>query len=108
MIRDPEPLRAGPGLIFPDFLLRHRQAPHRRFFLEIVGFWTADYLEKKLTALRKANVANLIVCVDAERGCSEGDLPLGARVVRFKRRIDPAAVLVVLGNSQRPPSRSTP
>jgi predicted nuclease of restriction endonuclease-like RecB superfamily len=55
--------------------------------------WTREYLEKKFAALRKANVANLILCVDAERGCSEGDLPLGARVVRFKRRIDPAAVL---------------
>jgi predicted nuclease of restriction endonuclease-like RecB superfamily len=93
VVREPEPVRAGEGLVFPDFLLRHRGDPTRRFLVEIVGFWTREYLEKKFAALRKANVANLILCVDAERGCSEGDLPLGARVVRFKRRIDPAAVL---------------
>lgn len=63
--------------------------------VEIVGFWTREYLEKKLAALRKANVENLIICVDAERGCSEGDLSIGARVLRFKRKIDPAAVLAL-------------
>jgi len=34
--------------------------------------------------------------VDADRGCSEADLPLGARVVRFKRKIDPATVLALV------------
>ena len=96
VIREPEPLRAGAGLVFPDFLLRHRKNPARKFLVEIVGFWTKDYLEKKFAALRKANVEDLIICVDAERGCSEGELPLAARVIRFKRRIDPLAVLAVL------------
>ncbi|MEP6654804.1 MAG: DUF790 family protein [Myxococcales bacterium] len=99
VIREPEPLRAGTGLIFPDFLIRHRQDQTRTFLIEIVGFWTREYLEKKFAALRKANVSNLIICVDAERGCSEGDLPLGARVVRFKRKIDPAAVLALTNPS---------
>jgi len=99
VIKDPEAIRAGSGLIFPDFLLRHRRVPARQFLLEIVGFWTAEYLERKLMGLRKANISNLIICVDAERGCSEGDLPLGARVVRFNRKIDPGAVLAAIGGS---------
>jgi uncharacterized protein len=99
VIREPEPVRAGAGLVFPDFLLRHRGDPTRRFLVEIVGFWTREYLEKKFAALRKANVENLILCVDAERGCSEGDLPLGARVVRFKRKIDPVAVLALANHA---------
>jgi predicted nuclease of restriction endonuclease-like RecB superfamily len=99
VIREPEPLRAGAGLIFPDFLLRHRRDPGRRFLVEIVGFWTREYLENKLAALRKATVDNLIICVDEERGCSEGDLPIAARVVRFRRKIDPLAVLALTGPS---------
>lgn len=104
VIREPEPIRAGSGLIFPDFLLRHRRTPTRHFFMEIIGFWTAEYLERKLAGLRKAGIGNLIVCVDADRGCSEGDLPLGARVIRFKRRIDARAVLAAMeeGNSPAP------
>jgi uncharacterized protein len=101
VIREPEPLRAGAGLIFPDFLLRHRGDPSRRFLVEIVGFWTREYLEKKFAALRKATVENLIICVDEERGCSEGDLPIAARVVRFKRKIDPLAVLALTGPSAK-------
>lgn len=100
IIREPEPLRAGAGLIFPDFLLRHRHDRARKFLVEIVGFWTREYLEHKFATLRKASVDNLIICVDAERACSEGDLPPGARVVRFKRKIDPAAVLAVLTSHQ--------
>jgi len=96
VIREPEPLRAGAGLIFPDFLLRHRRDPARQFLVEIVGFWTREYLEQKLAALRRARVDNLIICVDAERGCSEADLPVGARVIRFRRKIDAAAVLAIL------------
>jgi predicted nuclease of restriction endonuclease-like RecB superfamily len=96
VIREPEAVRAGAGLIFPDFLLRHRRDPARNFLVEIVGFWTRGYLEKKFAALRKAKLENLIICVDAERGCSEGDLPLGARVVRFKRKIDAATVLALM------------
>jgi predicted nuclease of restriction endonuclease-like RecB superfamily len=96
VIREPEPVRAGDGLIFPDFLLRHRQDPSRKFLVEIVGFWTREYLEKKLAGLRRAHLDNLIVCVDADRGCSEGELPLGARVVRFTKTIDPRAVLALV------------
>jgi predicted nuclease of restriction endonuclease-like RecB superfamily len=109
VIREPEPLRAGAGLVFPDFLLRHRRDPARSFLVEIVGFWTREYLEKKFAALRSANVDNLIICVDAERGCSEGDLPLGARVLRYKRKIDPAAVLALANHTacQDPRSRPT-
>ncbi len=96
VIREPEPVRAGDGLIFPDLLLRHRHDPSRKFLVEIVGSWTRESLEKKLAALRRANLDNLIICVDADRGCSEGDLPLGARIVRFKKTIDPQAVLTLI------------
>ena len=44
VIREPVPLQAGATLIFPDFLLRHRIHPERQALVEIVGFWTPDYL----------------------------------------------------------------
>jgi hypothetical protein len=39
----------------------------------------------------------LILCLDEERRCADGDLPTGARIVRFRRHIDPAAVLQAAG-----------
>ena len=37
VIREPEPVKAGTTLLFPDFALQHRIQPERRWLLEIVG-----------------------------------------------------------------------
>jgi uncharacterized protein len=97
LIREPEPIRAGDSLVFPDFVVRHRLDPRREHLLEIVGFWTADYLERKLARLRAARIGNLILVIDEDRRCAEGDVPEGARVVWYRRRIDPAKILELLG-----------
>jgi hypothetical protein len=97
LLREPEPIPAGRTLIFPDFRLRHRLCPERTFLLEIAGFWSADYLRRKLTLLREAAIDNLILCVDSDRSCGDEELPAGASIVRFRRRIDPHSVLAVAG-----------
>jgi hypothetical protein len=93
VVREPEPIAADHTLIFPDFALQRRSDPGRRWLLEIVGFWTPDYVARKLALYRTARISNLILCIDEARNCAEADLPLGALVVRFRRRVDPAAVL---------------
>jgi predicted nuclease of restriction endonuclease-like RecB superfamily len=97
LLREPEPVPAGRTLIFPDFLLRHRLCPDRRFFVEILGFWSADYLARKLALLREAGLRNLILCVDEARICGDDLVPPDARIVRFRRRIDPLLVLAAAG-----------
>jgi len=92
VIREPEPIAAGGTLVFPDFALQHRQHPGRRWLLEIVGFWTPGYLTRKLAQYRAAGLPNLILCIDEQRNCADGDLPDKALVVRYKRRVDAAAV----------------
>jgi len=100
LVREPGPVPiAGRRLVFPDFELVHRHDSTRRWLLEIVGFWTATYLEKKLESLRLAELDSLVLCIDETRNCSDRDFPAGARVVRFRRRIDPAAVLAAIGAS---------
>ncbi len=96
VVREPEPIPAGGTLIFPDFALRHRSNPARRWLLEIVGFWTPDYVARKLALYRSARLSNLILCIDEDRNCAEANLPPGALVVRFRRRVDVAAVLRVV------------
>jgi hypothetical protein len=105
LVREPEPVAAGGTIVFPDFSLRHRLVPERKFLLEIMGFWSPDYVERKLALLRQADIKNLILCVDDERMCGEGELPCDARVVRFRRRVDPQAVLAAIGQ-QVPPFSS--
>lgn len=96
LVREPEPISADGTLIFPDFALQHRANPTRRWLLEIVGFWTPEYVARKLARYRSARLPNLILCIDEERNCSNADLPPSARVVRFRRRVDPTAVLQLM------------
>jgi predicted nuclease of restriction endonuclease-like RecB superfamily len=100
LVREPEPVRAGGTLVFPDFALEHRHDPTRRWLLEIVGFWTPDYLARKLAQYRAAGLANLILCIDEARDCAGGDLPRDARVLRFRRRVDASAVLALVNAEQ--------
>lgn len=93
VVREPEPVSVGGTLIFPDFALHHRRDAARRWLLEIVGFWTPDYVARKLALYRSARLSNLILCVDESRNCAAADFPSAGLVVRFRRRVDAAAVL---------------
>ena len=91
VVREPAPLKAGDRLVFPDFELR---APDgHRHLVEIVGFWTPAYLERKLRALRQIEGQRLVLCVDEELACEDAELPADWPVVRFKRRVDVEAVI---------------
>ncbi len=93
LIREPEAVPIAGHFLFPDFLIRHRRIAGQQAWLEIVGFWTPEYLKEKLGRLRQARLPNVILCVDEQRNCSEGDLPPGARVIRYRRRVPAGLVL---------------
>lgn len=96
IIREPRAFALGPRLVFPDFELLHRHDPSRRAFVEIVGYWTPEYLSKKLDTLRRLAGMRWVVCVDESLGCSDADFASGVDVVWFKRRVDAGAVLAAL------------
>jgi predicted nuclease of restriction endonuclease-like RecB superfamily len=96
VIREPEPIAAEGTLIFPDFALQHRGDRTRRWLLEIIGFWTPNYIEQKVARLRAANLNRLILCVDASRNCSDLELPMHATTISFRRSVNVADVLRVI------------
>jgi predicted nuclease of restriction endonuclease-like RecB superfamily len=93
IVREPEPIDAGEHLFFPDFAIHRRTDPERRWLLEIIGFWTPEYLSRKLDRLRRARISNLILCIDEERNVGEAELPADAAVLRYRRRVDAQRVL---------------
>jgi len=96
IVREPEAIDAGGHLFFPDFAVHPRFDPSRRWFVEIVGFWTPEYLANKLDRLRRARVSNLVLCIDEERNLGDRDVPATAALVRYRRRVDAAKVLDVV------------
>jgi uncharacterized protein len=108
VIREPEPVAAGATLIFPDFVLQHRRDRARRWLLEVAGFWTPAYVHRKLERLRAAGRQDLILCLDEERNCAADELPQAAPVLRFRRRVDAAAVLALVERGPPPAPPAPP
>lgn len=93
ILREPEPVYAESTLIFPDFALSHRDLPHKRVLMEIIGFWTPEYLKKKLTLIQKANLHEMIICVSKSLACGEKELPPKAEIIRYGKKVSAKKVL---------------
>jgi uncharacterized protein len=59
--RETSPVTAGEELFIPDFTVRH--ADGREALVELVGFWTPEYLEAKARKVAAAGIDNLILVV---------------------------------------------
>lgn len=59
--REATPVAAGEELFLPDFTLRH--ADGREALVEIVGFWTPEYLEEKVHKIEAAGLGDLLLVV---------------------------------------------
>lgn len=87
-----------PGsVMIPDFRLVHPDG--RAYLLEIVGYWRPDYLRKKFSQVRQSGCDNLILAISErlnleKAGVKLQDVP--ARLVWFKDKLSPKAVLAVL------------
>lgn len=103
--REPTALKAGRYAFIPDFgfFLRRpgQREPVARLYLEIVGFWTEDYLKRKISKLREVSAeVPLMIAVDRSLNCSaldfrvtsmrevffyEGTLPLEPVIARLQQ-----------------------
>ncbi len=83
IVREATPIAAADHLVFPDLVLVHRADPARRWWIELVGFWTEDYLATKLARYRAAGLANLILCIAADRTVVDVEVP----VIRYTRSV---------------------
>jgi len=83
LIREPEPLAAGEHVVIPDFAFDWRPGgtdgvrdtpsgdTDLRVFFEVMGFWTPDYVEKKLSRLADVADVTMLVAVDESLGVGE-------------------------------------
>jgi uncharacterized protein len=83
--REPEPLVAGTHVLIPDFVF---EKDGMRVFLEVVGFWTPEYLERKIAKLSLVSGVDMIIAADESLACS-GLKRLGgnALVIYYKREV---------------------
>jgi uncharacterized protein len=99
LVREPEPFESCGTLVFPDFAIIHRRDTSKRFLLEIVGFWTPDYLREKLRRLRDLTGIPLILCINRALNCGDGEWPAHSQIVWFQKRIEPHEVLAAIDSA---------
>ncbi|OED09592.1 hypothetical protein A9239_08310 [Methanosarcina sp. A14] len=89
--REPTILKAGKYAFVPDFSL---QRDGMRVYLEIVGFWTPEYLENKIEKLKQVKEP-VILLIDRKLKCSEKDFP-SQEVIFFDKKIPANKVMQIL------------
>jgi len=82
LVREPDVLAAGADrLMVPDFAFEYAYGDERVYF-EIMGFWTPEYVEKKLDQLAETE-ETLLVAVDRDLGVGEEIAARDHRVVEY-------------------------
>jgi len=90
--REPEPVLAGKQVIIPDFSLEKEGI---RVYVEIVGFWTIEYLLRKIEKLKKVDV-DMLVLINEGLACEKlAKLEKQARldVIYYRDKISLAPII---------------
>ncbi|CCQ33500.1 hypothetical protein HLRTI_000299 [Halorhabdus tiamatea SARL4B] len=81
--REDDVFDLGSEVMIPDFAIEHPDG--RRAIMEIVGFWTPEYLRSKLAKIRQVEADNFVLAVSKRLDCSDADFGDAAdRVLWFK------------------------
>jgi hypothetical protein len=94
LVREPDVLAAGERLMIPDFAFEYAHGDATVFF-EIMGFWTPEYVEKKLEQL-DATDEELLVAVDRDLGVGEEIDARDHRLVEYSGSVRVKDVVDVL------------
>ena len=82
--REPEPLLSGNSIIIPDFMLEKGKI---KIYVEIMGFWTPEYVERKIEKLKDVREPILIIA-RRDLMCSRVE-KIKKDILYFDRKIDP-------------------
>ncbi|MFD1641372.1 DUF790 family protein [Halohasta litorea] len=93
--REPGLLETGTSVMIPDFAFDYRYGEFRVYF-EVMGFWTPEYVEKKLGQLETVEDVDLIVAVDESLGVGEAIKATDHRAIPYSGSVRVKDVVDVL------------
>ncbi|WP_226479253.1 DUF790 family protein [Natrinema amylolyticum] len=100
LVREPEPLATGTRVMIPDFAFEYEHGDFRLFF-EIMGFWTPEYVEKKLSQLSDLEDVDMLVAVDESLGVGEEIAARDHRAIPYSGTVRVKDVADVLREYER-------
>lgn len=102
LIREGEILHQGQSAFVPDFAFRHQDGT--QVLVEIVGFWTPEYLASKRETLRKFRERRILIALP-ERSVRE-NAAIGESVILYKTALKLQPVLEALERCRTMPDGS--
>ena len=94
IVREPDAVKAGNYVVIPDFGFYKDGLKH---YLEIVGFWTPEYLKKKISKLKDAE-ATITVAVNENLNCKKQDFL--DDVIFYNNKIPMMDIVKILGEME--------
>ena len=99
VIREPTILRADERVMIPDFSFERNG---ERFYLEVVGFWTPEYLQEKIEKVRAVEREYpLVLAVNSSLDCTEANFAGADEVFFYDDRIPVKPVMDRLNRIDR-------
>lgn len=83
VIREPGVIKAGKHAFIPDFLIRKGE---KEVYVEIVGFWTPEYIKRKIEKVKEAKIP-MVVVARKEFGEAEEARFEESDVILFSKKI---------------------
>ncbi|AEA47638.1 DUF790 family protein [Archaeoglobus veneficus] len=80
VVREPDVVKAGRYAFVPDFLIRKGE---KEVYVEIAGFWTPEYVEKKIEKVKEAGIPLILI---AREEFGEGKLK-SEDVIMFSKKM---------------------
>ncbi|MBZ6496610.1 DUF790 family protein [Natrinema longum] len=100
LVREPEPLATGTRVMIPDFAFEYEYGDFRLYF-EIMGFWTPEYVAKKLSQLASLEDVDMLVAVDESLGVGEEIAARDHRAIPYSGTVRVKDVADVLREYER-------
>ncbi|WGI17354.1 DUF790 family protein [Methanonatronarchaeum sp. AMET-Sl] len=83
--REPTIIKSGNSVMIPDFSF---EKYNKSFYLEVVGFWTPEYIEKKIKKVKNMEADKpVILAVNKNLKCTKQDFNQAEEVFFYKKRI---------------------
>ncbi len=99
LLREPGIVETPAGILIPDFGF---ELGGRRIYLEIVGFWTPEYLEKKISKLNSLPPGlEFIVAVNLSLASADRFRRAGTNVVEFDNEVPLRPILGLLEDAEK-------
>ncbi len=97
LLREPDPIPVGTAVMIPDFAFELGKS---RVYFEIVGFWTPEYLERKVAKLQQLRGwgGEMLIAASSDLGPTDR---LPGRVIAFEREVPLKPVIDYLDERMR-------